>query len=643
MRLKAAVDPDLSPDGRKVAFLVVETDVEADRLRQSIWVAAVDGGTPPRQFTEGPADASPRWSPDGRWLAFISITDEVPEHAHVRLASLDGGAPLAVGDLPGPVSQLAWSPDSRRLAVVCRVGVPNHQDLSATERNAPRRVRGLAARLDGVGWQEGRRHLFIVEVDGGATRQLTRGEFDHSDPSFSPDGRSVVCSSDRTRRRDDRQFRSDAWIFSLDGGHPRRLTDAKGAVTFPAFSPDGALIAFTGNVTEGWDEDSHVYVVPADGSGPPDRVDPELDRPTPIFMGPSPPHRWTGERELTMIVADRGAQIIRRATLGERRGRVLVEGDVEVSGFAARVGRRAIAYTGAWPDRPSEIFAQTPGSGSPAQLTNLNGGLLEEVELAPIDRVVITRADGIEVEYFTMLPPDRPARGLPMHLDIHGGPYAWWPSSGFTGVHQALAGAGYCVLLPNPRGSASYGQQFTAACTQDWGGGDCEDILACCDDLIERGVVDPQRMFLGGGSYGGFMTSWIVGHTDRFRAATALAAVIDQTSMSLTTEIPEFSRFSMGGTPWERRAEHEKRSPLTYLPEVRTPVLVVHWEGDIRVPISQGDELYAGLKLLGREVEYLRYPGGFHTVQTPSQWVDATRQTLVWNKRHDKRSGTRKR
>ena len=615
---------------------MVETDVEADRPRQSIWVADVDGGAPPRRFTEGPADMSPRWSPDGRSLAFISVTDEKPEHAHVRLAHLDGGSPLAVGDLPGAVSQLAWSPDSRRLAVVCRVGAPNQEEASATERNAPRLVRGLGARLDGVGWQEGRRHLFVIDVDDGSAKQITRGEFDHSDPSFSPDGRSIVCSADRTRQRDDRQFRSDAWVFSLDGGRPRRLTNGKGAVTFPAFSPDGALVAFSGNVTEEWDEDSHVYVVPSDASRPPGRVEPEIDRPTPVFMGPSPSHRWTGERELTMIVADRGTQILRRARVGERRGRVLVGGDVEIGGFAARVGRRVIAYSAAWPDQPSELFAATPGSRSPIRLTSLNKGLLDEVELAPVDRTVITRPDGTEVEYFTMLPPGGAARGLPMHLDIHGGPYAWWPASGFLGVHQALAAAGYCIMLPNPRGSASYGQQFTAACTGDWGGGDYEDILACCDDLVARGIVDAQQMFLGGGSYGGFMTSWIVGHTDRFRAATALAAVIDQTSMSLTTEIPEFSRFSMGGSPWQRRIDYERRSPLSYLPEVSTPVLVIHWEGDIRVPIGQGDELYTGLKMLGREVEYLRYPGGFHTFQTPSQWVDATRRILDWNQRHGK-------
>jgi len=636
LRLKAASDPDLSPDGRRVAFVVLDVDEQEDRPRSSIWVADVDPATPPRRFTEGPSDRAPRWSPDGRWLAYISVTDDKPEHAHVRLAPLDGGMPSRLGELPGPVGQLAWSPDSSRVVVVCRVGVPNPDEASATERNAPRRVRGLGARLDGVGWQEGRRHLFVLEVPDGSTKQLTRGEFDHDDPSFSPDGDTVVCAADRSRRRDDRQYRSDAWIVPLTGGRPRRLTNGKGWVGSPRFSPDGRLVAFAGQVTSAWDEDAHLLVVPSDGSGEPERLAPQTDRPIMSFGGPGAPLCWTGERELTMLLADRGAVNVHRVRVGDRRTREVVGGDVQVDGIAATGGRRRVVYTAAWPDRPSEVFMAAPGAEGSTQLTSLNDAFLEEVELAPVARSTITRPDGTEVEYFSLLPPRSAAKRVPLHLDVHGGPHAWWPWAAFLAFHQALAAAGYCVLLPNPRGSAGYGQEFTSACTGDWGGGDCEDILACCDDLIERGTVDAERMFIGGGSYGGFMTAWIVGHSDRFRAASALAAVIDQTSMALTTDIPEFSRFSMGGTPWERRAEYELRSPLTYLPRVGTPVLVLHWEGDIRVPIGQGDELYAGLKALGKEVEFLRYPGGFHVLTTPSQSVDATRRIISWNKRHDK-------
>ena len=634
-RLQMAVDPDLSPDGRRVAFAVVQTDEEADKLRSSIFVAPADGSSPPRRFTEGPSDNSPRWSPDGRWLAYISITDDEPLHAHVRLAPLDGGMPARLGELPGPVSQLAWSPDSTRLVVVCRVGVPDREKAGAVERNAARVQRGLAARLDGVGWQEGRRHLFLVDVEDGSAVQLTRGEYDHDDPSFSPDGATIAFASDRHPRRDDRQFRSDAWVMPVSGGRPRRLTNGKGWAAFPVFSPDGKMVAFAGVDNEGWDADAHAFAAPADGSAPAERLAPDLDRPMVLFPGLPAPVCWIGERELLMLVADHGAVGLHRARLGERRSRELIGGDIQIDGVAARLGRRAIAFTASWPDRPSELFVTTLAGAEPVQVSALNTEFLADVELSPLNRASVTRPDGTEVEYFMLLPPDGKTEGLPMHVDIHGGPHASWPSGRWLSYHQSMAAAGYVVVLPNPRGSTSYGQAFTSGCVGDWGGGDAEDILACCDDLIERGVADAGRMFMSGASYGGFMTSWLVGHTDRFRAATAVAAVVDQTSMALTTEIPEFARFQMGGLPWDRRAEYEERSPLSYLPAVSTPVLVIHWEGDIRVPVGQGDELYAGLRLLGKETEFVRYPGGFHIVRTPSQSVDECRRVLAWNERHD--------
>ena len=643
LRLRSATSPALSPDGRRVAFVVSDTDQEADRLRSSIWVAPADASAPARPFTEGPADRSPAFSPDGRWLAYISITDDKPEHAHVRLAPLDGGVPAPLGDLPGPLAQLAWAPDSNRIVVVCRVGLPDRGNATAPERNAPRVTRGMAARLDGVGWQDGRRHLFLVEVETGSARQITRGEYDHDDPSFSPDGASVVFASDRSPRRDDRQFRSDAWVMPVVGGRPRRLTGGKGLVAFPAFSPDGKLVVFAGQVTEQFDEDNHVFVVPADGSGPAERVAPELDRPVVLFPGLPTPLSWAGNRDLLMLIADQGAVRLHRARVGERRSRALIDGDLLIDGVAAHPRRRAVAYTSSWPDRPSELRVTTTAGADPVPLTDLNAELLAEVELAPAGRSTIARPDGTEVEYFTIMAADRAWRAGPIHVDIHGGPYAAWPSGRWLAFHQSLAGAGYAVLLPNPRGSTSYGQDFTRACTGDWGGADYEDVLACCDDLIERGRADGGRMFVSGGSYGGFMTGWIVGHSDRFQAATAVAAVVDQTSMALTTEIPEFAVFAMGGTPWKRRGEYELRSPLSYLPAVTTPVMVIHWEGDLRVPISQGEELYSGLRLLGKKAEMVRYPGGFHIQRTPSQAVDFTNRVLAWNEEHDARPRRRAR
>jgi dipeptidyl aminopeptidase/acylaminoacyl peptidase len=315
---------------------------------------------------------------------------------------------------------------------------------------------------------------------------------------------------------------------------------------------------------------------------------------------------------------------------------------VQVGGLAARPDRRVVAYTASWVSRPSELFVST-GRAAPTQLTALNEEFLSEVELATANRTTITRPDGTKVEYFTLLPPGHASGRLPVHLDIHGGPHSWWPLGELLAFHQTLACAGYCVLLPNPRGSVSYGQHFSEGCTGDWGGADCEDILACCDDLVERGIADADRMFVGGGSYGGFMTNWIVGRSNRFRAATTIAGLADMRSMALTTDVPGITRFYFGDTPWGRPEEYEKRSPLTYLPAVKTPVLVIHWEGDLRVPISQGEELYAGLRTLGKDAQFLRYPGGFHAQITPSQAVDLTKRLLAWNRRHHPRQRRRRR
>ena len=640
-RLKTPSEPALSPDGRRVAFVVSTVDEEADRYRSSIWVAATDGSGAARPFTEGPSDRSPRWSPDGAWLLYISVTDDQPFNAHLRLAPLDGGAPRRLGDLTGPVLQAEWSPDSRLLATVCRVGFPDPEKATAQDRNAGRVVRGLGARLDGVGWHDGRRHLFVVDVGDGTSRQLTRGDFDHFDPSWSPDGSAIVFASDRTARRDDRQLRSDAWVVPSTGGRPRRLTGGKGRVAHPSFSPDGETIAFAGGLDDSWDDDGHVFTIPSDGSSPPKLLAPETDRGVLLAPGAAAPMHWIGNRDLVMLILDRGSFVVHRARMGDRSSHPVVAGDVQVDGLAVPAGgtvapasRTTIAFTESWPDRPGEVYATRLAAGNPQRITHLNDELVDEVSLCRVERRSVVPPDGTAIEYFTLSPPGRSRRRLPLHLDVHGGPHGSWPSGRFLAMHQSIAAAGYLVVLPNPRGSTSYGQAFTTACTGDWGGADMQDIIACCDQMVELGFADEKRMFVSGASYGGFMAAWIVGHSDRFRAATAVAAVVDMTSM-IATDLPEFLCFNMGGTPWERPDEYQKRSPLTYLPAVDTPVQVIHWEGDIRVPVGQGDELYSGLKLLGKDAQLIRYPGGFHIMRTPSQAVDWARRTIAWNEQHE--------
>jgi dipeptidyl aminopeptidase/acylaminoacyl peptidase len=642
-RVRNLTDPVLSPDGSRVAWVEAAADEAKDRLQTSIWVAPADGSAPPVAFTEGPGDSSPRWSPDGRYLLYVSVPQDAP--AQLRLAPLTGGVPRRLGQLEGAVSQPAWSPDSSRVVVVSPTGTgPPAASLSQIERNEPRVVRGLAARYDNVGWFEGRRHLFVIDVGSGAVRQITSGDHDDVDPSWSPDGTTIAFASDRDPQRDDRQLRSDLFVVAAAGGRARRLTHGEGRVAAPAFSPDGSRIAFVGH--EGgwsWNRDAHLFVLPADGSSAPETVAPATDRAVFSMLWAPPPFRWIANDELAMLVADGGSVVIHTARLRDPKSKVVVGGDRQIDAFSVSTDRRTLVFTSGWPDSPSECYSArlaapaTKGSQSARsvhRISRANDALVAEVALGAIERATVEAEDGTEIEYFTISPPGRTAKPLPVHLDIHGGPHGSWPAGRFLAFHQTLAAAGYLVLLPNPRGSSGYGQSFTEACTGDWGGADAADIGACVDDVVARGLGDANRLFVGGGSYGGFMTTWLVGHTKRFKAATAMAAVIDQVSMIGTSDIPGFVEFNFGRL-WEHTHEYERRSPLTYARNITTPVLILHWEGDLRVPISQGEELFAALRILKRPVEFVRYPGGSHVARAPSQNVDWARRLLAWNNRHD--------
>lgn len=628
-------DPQVSPDGSRVAWVQSRMDRESDKAQTSIWVAAVDGSQPARAFTTGPADHSPRWSPDGRWLAYVSTEGE-GKPAQLWLAPLDGGAPTAVTAHEGAVSQPAWSPDATRIAYVTATDLPKPvAERTPVEKAQPRVVRGLAARLDNVGWRDGRRHVFVLDVGTGESRQVTRGDWDDDMPAWSPDGSMLAFASDRDPGHDDRQMRTDAWLVPARGGRSRRLTRRWGRAAFPAFSPDGRLVAFVGaeSPDDWWSHDTKLYTVDVDGDLPPRQVALELDRPvTGPIAGPVSPFTWLPDGSLVFLAADGGATGLWRAAPDAADATVVVTGDRQVDGFSVAYG--VLAFTAVWPDSPSEVHVARADGAEERVLSNANDAFRATVRLSGVERVTITTGDGWEIEYFLIRPPGASKRRLPLHLEIHGGPHGVHPGGRHLANLQSIAAAGFLVMLPNPRGSMSYGQRFTEACVGDWGGADYEDLLACVDDVVERGLADPQRLHVGGYSYGGFMTSWIVGHTDRFRSAVVGAPVLDQVSMLGTTDIPGFTEHELGGRPWPDGSAYAERSPLTYVPQVRTPVLIQHWEGDLRCPIGQSEELYAALKLHGAEVEFVRYPGGSHVSRTPAQAIDHVQRIIDWHTSH---------
>jgi dipeptidyl aminopeptidase/acylaminoacyl peptidase len=319
----------------------------------------------------------------------------------------------------------------------------------------------------------------------------------------------------------------------------------------------------------------------------------------------------------------------------------VVDGDLQAQGLALAPDEKSVVFASVWSSELPEIRVASLGRArSLRALSAANAKLAARVEFGRTERITYASSDGLEIEAFVVYPPGagkaRPGKSgarkgpHPTILEIHGGPHGAHPATFNMLRTQALAGAGYVVLLPNPRGSTSYGERFERGCIGDWGGGDYEDLMAGLDELVERKIADPKRLFASGYSYGGYMSSWMVGQTRRFRAAVIGAPITDLVSAFGTDDIPHYNIESMGGTPETHFEEYRKRSPLTYVQNVETPCLLLHWEGDLRCPIAQSEQFFIGLRLLGREAELVRYPGGAHGVRTPSQDVDYAERELAW-------------
>jgi dipeptidyl aminopeptidase/acylaminoacyl peptidase len=637
-------DPQLSNDGQRAAWCEIALDLDRDEPVSNIMVAAADGTAAPRRFTDGPHDFSPKWSPNGQYLAYLSASSGPPS---LHVAPLDGGAPNEV-EAPGAVNWAEWSPGGDQLVLVVNVAPKPDKPDDPRTRNSARVVRGLFNRLDGQGWFEGRNHLFVYDANERTLRQLTSGDYDHAQPRWSPNGSRIVFVSDRSRRRDDRYGRAGIWSVPATGGRPQQLVNGIGEAQFPTFSPDGDHIAFTGvlGTEQTAGRDTRVFVVRSDGKGDPERLAPDLDRPIGFALYGNP-LAWLSPDELAFTVVDQGTIGVRRSRLRESSARAIVEGDRQVSGLAvAGHGKgQVLAFSSGWVDSPSEVFCLRP-AGTERRTVQVSRGseeLRSAVDLLPAERLRVRALDGLEIEYFAIRPRSRSskraAKKAPLFLDIHGGPHLSNPFSELFTHYQSLAGAGYLVLLPNPRGSIGYGEEFSHSLRGHWGEADFEDLMACADDVIKRGMVDPQRQFVGGYSYGGFMSASVIGHTDRFKAATIGAPVINKVSMFGTSDASVFFSDAWRADPWSPTGALAKQSPLLLAPNVNTPVFLYVNDGDLRCPPSQADEYYVALKWLGKPVEYVRFPGGSHLsffpmLGPPSQSEDRIARMLEFLGRH---------
>ena len=613
-RLRFLTDPAISPDGSRIAFVLTTLSEEKDEYLSNIWLIDASGGTP-RRFTAGPGrDTAPRWSPDGRRLAFLSERDG-KKKAQLYVMASDGGEPTRLTELKTGVADPVWAPDGTRLAFISRVGGwQEPDDPEEKERSKPARVIStLKHKMNGEGFIYDRRpHAFVIDVDGGAPRQITDGDFADATPAWSPDGGTIAFVS---ARHDDRDLdnRADVWVVSAAGGEPRRVTDTAGPVGYPAFSPDGASIAFLGSrhVNEAG-RNMRLFTVPTAG-GVPTCLSPSLDRTGIALHGNAGP-AWTPDGQtLLFAVEDQGDVALYRVPLGREPERI-VSGERQVTGVSTSARGDRVAFAATTATSPAELFVSDASGRGERGLFDPNAAWKDEVWVSPPERFRYSRA-GLTLDGWIMKPFGfDPGGRYPALLNIHGGPHTQYGHN-FFDEFQIQAAAGYVVLFTNPRGSQGYGEAFTRGVVGDWGGGDYEDVMAGLDEALRRyDFIDPARLGVLGGSYGGYLTSWIVGHTSRFAAACSERAVNNYDSMFGTSDIGHyFQEWESGGrTPWDDPQWYRDRSPLTYARHVTTPLLIIHSEDDLRCPMEQAEQLFTALRKLRKEVLFVRFPGENH-------------------------------
>ena len=639
-------DLELSPDGRSVAYVLGTFDRAGDVELSAIWVVDVASGTA-RQVTSGQTrESSPHWSPDGKSLAYTRISSEEDSNSGRAIYLVDTntwGKHTSVIKGGYGVEQYTWSPDSQRICFVSKQ--PATDPISSATRSY--RVMKYVDYADG--WFDGRyKNLWIVELETGRITRLTDFDTNDSDPAFSPDGQEIAFTSNRTTGRD---FNSTTDIWIVDASVPRRIrqvTDSVGVARKPSYSPDGSSIAYLGHRDHPGNEgvNVHVYVVSVQG-GEVNDVLAGWDRPAWNLIltetrthAPQTSPVWSPDGSTIYFVGtDRAVADVYQIKIGESKPERMTAGDHEVWKVSFDRSRTTFAAFLTDPCNAGDVYV-AGGDSALRRLTSINGQYFDDVALAPIERIQVPGADGSSFEALLQKPAGFDAsKRYPLVVRIPGGPHLCYGFS-FVDEVQMLVGSGHVVASLNPRGTQSYGQERSVAVIGDWAGKDAEDITAAVDYLGTLPYVDRQRIGVTGASYGGYMVNWLVGHSNQFAAAVSQRSISNAMSLLGTCDFVngDFLLLAFGGQlPYDKPDKYLERSPVMYARRVETPLLLIQGGFDFLTPLTQAQEFYAALKLLGKTVQLTMYPDEMHYIRrygTPSTRIHYTKTHLDWFKEY---------
>lgn len=636
LKVQRISDPQLSPDGKTVAFGVAVPDVGENKSVHSIWSVPLEGGSP-RKLAE-PADRA-RWAPDGKQIYYVSSSGG---SSQIWKMNPDGSQPSQVTKLASEADGETVSPDGKYLIVTssvypeCGADDACNSRIGDAEKNNKVKAKVINSLLfrHWTQWQgKTRTHILSVNLESGKAVDLTPGNRDvppfslggPDDYAISPDSREV-CFSMNTDEVPANGTNADLFVVAIEGGEARKITVNGGADSSPQYSPDGKFVAFRSQAHGGYESDKWRLALLERGTGKLTYPTDAIDRAINSFV-------WGSDsRRLFFTATDRGHQAIQFIGIEGGGARIAVGGNNTIDDMQFTPDGRTIVFTRQSGSSPVEIAKASSTGGSAVPLTHLNDGLLNQYQLTALEDFFVTAADGAQVQSFVVKPPNfDPSRKYPVLMLIHGGPEGEWGESWtYRWNAQVFAAAGYVVVMPNPRGSIGYGQKFTEDIKLDWGGKPYDDLMLVADNVARMPYVDPDRMAAAGASYGGYMINWILGHTNRFKALVSHDGVFDLREEAESTEELWFPTWEFGGMPWENPEVYDRWSPSKFVREFNTPTLVVHGELDYRIPISQGIELFTALQMRKVPSQFLVFPDEGHWVLKPQNSALWYKTTIDW-------------